>query len=290
MSCPPSICSHVLSSPTALASLRSSIRSPPKPIQETTANHGHRQRRRWRRRRRGHEHPHHGAGRHRERELALHPGGLHRPGVAPLRRRARARRWRRPPGLRLRRGGPRRVRPRPVPRPRLRLLPLLQHRRALPQADRAHPPALPPPERRRRRIRRQPHGHDQPGGAPRRDPGVGGGLRVRVRVPDDGARQRRAGQARPPRLRRRRRRRVGRRRAARLARAHRHAHLHRHRLLRLHPLAQPPDQQLKRSNASIDFLLVILRDLDDAALLPTRRHCIYNYASVCSLCVLGVTC
>lgn len=70
---------------------------------------------------------------------------------------------------------------------------------------------------------------------------VGGGLCVRV--PDDDARRCCVGQARPRRLRRRQRRRVGRRRASLYARAHRHVDLHQHCLIRLHPLAQPPDLQ-----------------------------------------------
>jgi hypothetical protein len=68
--------------------------------------------------------------------------------------------------------------------------------------------------------------------AARRDPPVRRGIRRRLRVPDDGRRQRRAGEARPARVRRR----LGRRRAARHARPRRHAHLHRNRLLRLHPV------------------------------------------------------
>ncbi|EMS49556.1 hypothetical protein TRIUR3_22188 [Triticum urartu] len=65
-----------------------------------------------------------------------------------------------------------------------------QPRRALPQADRPHLPPLPPCLLRRRRSRRQLDGEDQPGSAPGRDLGVRGGIRVRMRVPDDGPRQR----------------------------------------------------------------------------------------------------
>jgi hypothetical protein len=66
---------------------------------------------------------------------------LHRPGVAPLLRRPCPRRRRRRPGRALRGGGPRRVRPRQLPRAGLRVLPLLQPRRALPQVARPHLPA-----------------------------------------------------------------------------------------------------------------------------------------------------